>query len=89
MQVTISNITKGEMLMLMEVLIDRFKTVKNTEPLHANELLDFIQRDYINQEISIVEYKKLFFQLDQLKAEKPTSYIINNTNPISKMDLPG
>ena len=46
------------------------------------------RRDYINQEISIVEYKKLFFQLDQLKAEKPTSYIIN-TNPISKMDLPG
>ena len=77
------------MLMLMEVLIDRFKTVKNTEPLHANELLDFIQRDYINQEISIVEYKKMFFELDQLKAEKPTSYIINNTNPISKMDLPG
>ena len=45
--------------------------------------------DYINQEISIVEYKKMFFQLDKLKAEKPTSYIFNITNPISKMELPG
>ena len=30
--------------MLMEDLIHRFKTVKNTEPMHANELLDFIRR---------------------------------------------
>ena len=75
--------------MLMEDLIHRFKSVKNTEPMHANELLDFIQRDYINQEISIAQYKKLFFKLDQLKAEKPTSYTFNITNPISKMELPG
>lgn len=77
------------MLMLMEDVIHRFETVKKAKPLHANELLDFIQKDYINQVISIVDYKKLFFELDQLKAEKPTSFIINNTNPISKMNLPG
>jgi len=74
--------------MLMEDLIHRFKLVKNCNPLHVNELLDFVQKRYISEEISIAEYKKLFFELDQLDAEKPTCYFIN-TIPFSQMNLPG
>ncbi|WP_338470610.1 YppF family protein [Niallia sp. XMNu-256] len=74
--------------MLLEDLTRRFNLVKNYDPLHVNELLDFVQRRYVSGEISIAEYKKLFFELDQLKAEKPHSYFIN-TIPFSKVNLPG
>ncbi|MCQ6281241.1 YppF family protein [Bacillus sp. EB600] len=46
--------------MLLENLIHRFELVKERNPLHANELLDYIQKSYIYGELSIVEYKKLF-----------------------------
>lgn len=74
--------------MLLEDLTRRFTLVKNCNPLHVNELLDFVQRTYIAGEITIAEYKKLFFELDKLSAEKPSSYILN-TIPFSKMNLPG
>lgn len=62
--------------MLVEDLIHRFELVKKRNPLHANELLDYIQKGYIDGELSIVEYKKLFFELDKLEAEKPLSFFI-------------
>ncbi|MCQ6280812.1 YppF family protein [Bacillus sp. EB600] len=62
--------------MLLENLIHRFELVKERNPLHANELLDYIQKSYIYGELSIVEYKKLFFELDKLKAEKPNSFFV-------------
>ncbi|KMY42763.1 YppF family protein [Peribacillus loiseleuriae] len=62
--------------MLVEDLIHRFELVKKRNPLHANELLDYIQKGYIYGELSIVEYKKLFFELDKLEAEKPMSFFI-------------
>lgn len=72
----------------MEDLKRCFNLVKDCEPLHVNELLDFVQRRYIAGEITIAQYKALFFELDQLNAEKPNSYFIN-TIPFSKMNLPG
>ncbi len=74
--------------MLVEDLTRRFNLVKNREPLDVNELLDFVQRRYVAGEITIAQYKKLFFELDQLNAEKPHSYFIN-TIPFRKMNLPG
>jgi YppF-like protein len=63
--------------MLVENLIIDFKTKKNCSPLHANDLLDFIQYKYISGELSICEYKQLFFELDKLEAEKPHFFIMN------------
>jgi hypothetical protein len=60
------------MPMLVEGLIKRFKLAKKRNPSHVNELLDYIQRCYIYGELSIVEYKKLFFELDKRNAEKPS-----------------
>lgn len=57
--------------MLVEDLIFRFEQVKERSPLHTNELLDYMQMSYIYGELSIVEYKKMFFELNKLGAEKP------------------
>lgn len=74
--------------MIVQDLINRYKLVKNQNPSHVNELLDYIQKSYIQGELSIVEYKKLFFELDKRKAEKPSNYMIRTT-PFENVDLPG
>lgn len=63
--------------MLFEELIHRFQLEKNQPPGHANELLDYIQKSYIQKELSIVEYKKLYSELEKRNAEKPQSYLFN------------
>ncbi|MBM4761313.1 YppF family protein [Bacillus sp. B15-48] len=76
--------------MLMERLTNRFMEEKNQAPLHANELLDFIQKQYLNREICIVEYKQLYFELDKRQAEKPQSYIMKfNQNHLQRVNIPG
>lgn len=55
-------------------LTKRFQQVKKCKPLHVNELLDYLQKSYVNGELSIVEYKKIYRELDQLHAEKPQSF---------------
>jgi YppF-like protein len=73
--------------MLVENLIHRFELVKERNPLHANELLDYIQKSYIYGELSIVEYKKLFFELDKLKAKKPNSFFVKqDLLPLKKVN---
>lgn len=74
--------------MMVQELIERYTNEKNQNPSHANELLDYIQKGYIQGELSIVEYKKLFFELDKRNAEKPYAYMIKTT-PYEKVDLPG
>ena len=59
---------------MLEELKNRFEQVKKRTPIHVNELLDYLQKSYIYGELSIVEYKNLFFELDQLKAEKPNNF---------------
>ena len=59
---------------MLEELKNRFELVKNRNPLHVNELLDYLQKSYIYGDLSIVEYKKMFFELDKLKAEKPSNF---------------
>lgn len=63
--------------MLLENSIHRFEAEKNRKPSHVNEVLDYIQKCYIYGEISIVEYKQIFSQLDKLNAEKPQSYFFS------------
>ncbi|KMY42798.1 YppF family protein [Peribacillus loiseleuriae] len=63
--------------MLVEGLIHHFQLVKKRTPLNVNELLDYIQKSYIYGELSIVEYKKHFFELNKLGAEKPISFFEN------------
>lgn len=60
---------------MLEELTNRFELVKKRNPLHINELLDYLQKSYIYGELSIVEYKKIFGELDKLKAEKPESFV--------------
>lgn len=74
---------KEWIIMLVEYLIHRFKLVKKRNPLHVNELLDYIQKSYIYGELSIVEYKKFFFELDKRNAEKPSEFFIK----IKSLDL--
>lgn len=75
--------------MIIQDLILRFKQLKKRNPLHANELLDYLQRSYINGELSIVEYKKLFCELDKRNAEKPEEYFFK-ISPLNlkKINLP-
>ena len=72
---------------MLEVLIQRFKTANKRNPSHVNELLDYIQRDYIYGELTISEYKEFFSELDKKNAEKPEAYIIKN-KPFDHMNIP-
>ena len=73
--------------MLVETLIKRFNQEKKRNPSHVNELLDYIQKGYIYGELSIVEYKRLFSELDKRNAEKPQNYIIK-TSPLETFNIP-
>ncbi|WP_428909569.1 YppF family protein [Niallia sp. Krafla_26] len=59
---------------MLKELTKRFESVKQRNPLHVNELLDYLQRSYVYGELSIVEYKNFYRELDQLNAEKPQSF---------------
>ncbi|WP_338448776.1 YppF family protein [Niallia oryzisoli] len=58
--------------MLLEGLIKRFKSEKKRNPSHVNELLDYVQKNYLSGELTIKEYKNLFFELDKQNAVKPS-----------------
>ena len=73
--------------MLLENLIKHFQLEKKRNPSHVNELLDYIQKSYIYGELSIVEYKKLFFELNKRNAEKPESYFIK-TRTFETFNIP-
>ncbi|WP_239094464.1 YppF family protein [Bacillus sp. B15-48] len=59
---------------MLKNLIDRFQLEKECTPSHINELLDFLQKAYISGQLSIVEYKMIFSELDKQNAEKPVFY---------------
>ncbi len=61
---------------MLKSLENHFAMEKNRKSAHVNELLDFLQKRYISGELSIVEYKKFFSELNKQNAEKPTSYFI-------------
>lgn len=61
--------------MVMKELIYQFILLKKRQPAHANELLDFIQTNYLIGDLTIKEYKRLFYELDQRQAQKPIYYM--------------
>ncbi|WP_428910148.1 YppF family protein [Niallia sp. Krafla_26] len=73
---------------MLKSLESHFTKEKKRNPIHVNELLDFLQKRYISGELSIVEYKKFFSELDKRNAEKPTSYIIG-THSYNNIYIPG
>jgi hypothetical protein len=58
---------------MLEELKNRFVQAKKRNPIHVNELLDYLKISYIYGELSIVEYKNLFFELDKASTEKPNT----------------
>lgn len=62
---------------MLEELTKRFESVKKRNPLHVNELLDYLQKSYIYEELSIVEYKKFFLELHKLEAKKPEQFVFS------------
>jgi len=74
-------------MLLLENSIRCFEIEKSRKPLHVNEILDYVQKCYLHDEISIVEYKQLFCELDKLQAEKPQSFFVK-TIPFEKINIP-
>lgn len=55
--------------MLFEELVQRFTSEKKRNPLDFTELHNYIKKGYLLGELCIVEYKKLYFELDQRYPE--------------------
>lgn len=67
--------------MLIEDLIHQFILIKKRKPSHSNELLRYIQQSYIYGELSAVEYKKLFLDLNLTNIRRKGRYFLStNTN---------
>ncbi|MBN6888464.1 YppF-like protein [Cytobacillus horneckiae] len=52
----------------------KFQQVKDATPEHVNQLLDFSKRAYIQNEISILDYRNLVRDLEALGAVIPESF---------------
>jgi hypothetical protein len=57
----------------MNNLLKQYIEVKGTAPAHVNQLLDFIQREYVHGKLTIIEYRKWYKMLLQYGAQKPAS----------------
>lgn len=57
---------------MLENLIHKFIQSKKDKPSNVNELLDFLQRVYVEGVISIVEYRDIFRELNERGAVKPS-----------------
>lgn len=58
----------------LEVLIHDFILTKKQLPKHANELLDYLQIEYLLGNLSINHYKPLLQELYLRGATKPNQY---------------
>ncbi len=74
--------------MLLKDLMNSFILEKEYRPLHSNELLDFVQKKYIQEELTIVQYKKLYSELNKLNVEKPQTYIMNSIFLMDSISIP-
>ena len=63
--------------MTIEMLLNKYVQVKQTEPSSVDDLLDFSQRSYILGELSFSQYYYLYRQLNEQGAKKP-DYEIEN-----------
>lgn len=56
--------------MLLEDIVNRFISEIKRNPIHVTELHNFIKKCYIFGELCIVEYKKLFFEIEERYTEQ-------------------
>lgn len=64
--------------MLLQDFIHQFILIKKRVPLHVNELLDYLQKSYVCGELSAIEYKNLFLELNKRGAERVGTFILEN-----------
>ena len=67
----ISTIVQGGIQMSIQNLINEFDQVKGRKPVTADELLDFIQMNYLRGTLSLNEYQTYFKELHAQGAKKP------------------
>ena len=65
--------------MLIEDLIHQFILIKKREPSHSSELLRYIKKSYIYGELSAVEYKKLFLDLNLTSITRKERYSLSTS----------
>ncbi|WP_227937591.1 YppF family protein [Alkalihalobacillus deserti] len=68
--------------MSMEELINCFKLYRKEKPSNVNELLDYVQLNYIHGKLSFPQYRKLFQELHARGAVKPNYYIENENQKL-------
>jgi hypothetical protein len=68
---------------MLENLIHKFIQSKKDKPSNVNELLDFLQKEYVEGTISIAEYRNVYRELNERGAEKP-SYTEDNPDQASE-----
>ena len=56
---------------MLEDFILKFIQLKKHKPMHVNELLDFLQSQYVRGIISIKEYRNIYRELHSRGAVKP------------------
>ncbi len=64
--------------MLLQDFIYQFILIKKRVPLHVNELLDYLQKSYVCGELSAMDYKNLFLELNKRGVEKVGTFILEN-----------
>jgi hypothetical protein len=74
--------------LVVEELVKHFINEKNNTPSHVNELLDYLSKCYVSGELSIVEYKKLFSNLNKNNAEKPSEFFMKTKLFNLDFDMP-
>lgn len=57
---------------MLQNLINNFIQCKKDKPSNVNELLDFLQKEYVEGAITIVEYRDVFRELNERGAVKPS-----------------
>ena len=66
--------------MSMAELINSYILYKKEKPSNVNELLDFVQLNYIQGVLSLPQYRNLFQELHARGAVKP-NYFIEDLKP--------
>lgn len=57
--------------MNIQELKNHFQSIKKYEAQEVNELLDFVKKCYIHNEITTCEYRNLVYELESLGARTP------------------
>ncbi|MEH7348594.1 MULTISPECIES: YppF family protein [Bacillaceae] len=57
--------------MTLQELKSKFISSKSFEPTDFNQLMDFLQQNYLNGEVTIQHYRELVKELERFGACKP------------------